>query len=96
MSKVNRNSQQPVCTQQVAGCTGSFLLQFLEESLLLWSDMYLSLEKIFADASALCKAAVSCENKTVCLWVSLVFIRIAQAIKHVISGAELPVSSIEF
>jgi len=37
--------------------------------------------KIFADVNALCKAAVSCENKTACLWVSLVFIKITQPIK---------------
>lgn len=57
VSKVNRNSQPPVCTQQVAGCTNSFLLLVLEEPLLSWSDVYLSLEEIFADAGVLCKAA---------------------------------------
>lgn len=50
--------------------------------------------KIFADVNVLCKAAVSCENKTVCLLVSLVFIKITQPIKQVISNAELPVFSI--
>lgn len=52
--------------------------------------------KIFADVNALCKAAVSYENKTICLQVSLVFIKITQAIQPVLSDAELPVSLIEF
>lgn len=50
--------------------------------------------KIFADANVLYKAAGSCENKPVCLWVSLVFIKITQPIKQVVSSAELPGFSI--
>lgn len=46
-------------------------------------------EKIFADVNLLRKAAISCENKTVCLWVSLGFIKIIQPIKQVTSIAEL-------
>lgn len=47
--------------------------------------------KIFADVNLLRKAAISCGNKTVCLWVSLVFIKIIQPIKQVTLIAELPV-----